>query len=115
MPRVKRGVHHVKRRRNILEKTKGYRSYNRVKIKNAQTAIHKAGAHAFTGRKLKKRTYRALWQVRINAACRAQGTTYSQFMNGLKLKSIVIDRKVLAELAVKHPAIFTALVAAVQK
>ncbi|MEK7139226.1 MAG: 50S ribosomal protein L20 [Patescibacteria group bacterium] len=115
MPRVKRGVHHVKRRRNILQKTKGYRSYNRVKIKNAQTAIHKAGKHAFSGRKLKKRSYRALWQIRINAACREQGATYSRFMNGLKVKGIILDRKVLAELAVSHPKVFTALVAAAQK
>lgn len=110
MPRVKRGKTHLKRRKNILSATKGYRWGRKSKIKLAKTAVTKAGAHAYVGRKLKKRAFRNLWAVRINAAARENGMSYSKFIGALKKNKIEIDRKVLADLAATSPEIFGKIV-----
>lgn len=104
-----------KRRKRVLEQAKGFRGCSSKNIRTAYDAVDKAMAHAYTGRKQKKQQYRALWVVRINAACRALDTNYSQFMNGLKKAGIELNRKVLADLAVTEPAEFKALVEKVAK
>ena len=114
MPRVKRGKSHVKRRKNLLQQTKGYRWNRKNTIKAAHTAVKKAGVHAFMDRKKKKQVNRALWQIKINAACRQNGTTYSRFINALKVNNIELDRKVLADIAMYHPAVFTKIVSSVK-
>ena len=110
MPRVKRGVGHVKRRNAITKRTKGFEAGRKSLIKLAQTADTKAGAHAYRDRKNKKRENRRLWQVKINASVRALGTSYSVLINSLKKHEVAIDRKVLAEVAEKHPAVFAKIV-----
>ncbi len=106
MPRVKRGMGHVKRRRNLLKRVKGFRKGKKNLIKLARTADTKAGAHAYRDRKVKKRDMRKLWQVRINAATRSLGMSYSAFMGGLKKNNIGLDRKVLSEIAAQHENVF---------
>lgn len=96
MPRVKRGVMHSKRRKNVLKQTKGFRWGRKKLIKVAKTAAVKAGAYAYRDRRAKKRTARALWQVQLNAAVREYGISYSKFIAGLKTAKIEMDRKVLA-------------------
>lgn len=115
MARVKRGKSHLKRRKRLLKRTKGYKWGRKSKPKLAKTAVLKAGAHAFRDRRKKKRDFRRLWQVRINAACRAEGISYSRFINLLKKSKVEIDRKVLADLAMNNPGIFKAIVAEVKK
>lgn len=110
MPRVKRGTHHSKRRRSILEAAKGFKWGRKSKIKLAKTAITKAGAHAWRDRRVKKRLARGLWQVKINAAAREHGTTFSRLMNSLKKTNVALDRKILADLAEHHPIIFTQII-----
>jgi len=110
MPRVKRGKIHMKRRRNILKQVKGYRWGRKSKVKLAKTAILKAGTRAFADRRIKKRTARALWQVRINAAARIAGTKYSALINDLKKSNSEIDRKILSELGAKYLEVFKAVV-----
>lgn len=110
MPRVKRGVGHVKRRKNLMRRVKGFEAGRKNLIKLAKTAETKAGAHAFRDRRRKKRQFRSLWQIRINAAVRATGTNYSKFMHALKMKKVQLDRKVLSELAIKQPGIFQKIV-----
>jgi large subunit ribosomal protein L20 len=112
MPRVKRGVHHVKRRKNILKKTKGYRWGRKNQIKKAITASLKAGVHAYDHRRTKKRLNRRQWSVIINAGARANGMTYSTLIDGLKKKNIELDRKILSQLADLHPEVFTEVVKA---
>jgi len=106
MPRVKRGTHHIKRRKNILARTKGMMWGRKSKITLAKTAAVKAGVQAYVGRKLKKRNNRGLQQNRIGAAARILGTSYSRFMAGLKKRNIALDRKVLSEIASRYPAVF---------
>ncbi|GMU25771.1 50S ribosomal protein L20 [Patescibacteria group bacterium] len=106
MPRVKRGTSHVKRRKNILARTKGMMWGRKSKIKLAKTAAVKAGANAYRDRRAKKRLNRGLQNIRINAAARDAGTTYSKLIGDLKKRNIALDRKVLSELAAKHPNIF---------
>lgn len=113
--RVKRGTTHVKRRRSILKKTKGFKWGRKNKIKLAQTAATKAGAHAYRDRRVKKRTSRALWQIRINAATRQHDMTYSKLIKALKDAKIDLDRKVLADLAVNQPKVFEAIINLVKK
>lgn len=113
--RIKRGVAHVKRRKNLLKKTKGYRWRRKSSIRLGTQAVIRAGQHAYRHRKLKKRDNRALWNVRINAAVREHGLTYSRFIAALKTAKIDLDRKVLADLAMNHPAIFAEVVKAVKK
>lgn len=114
MSRVKRGTIHAKRRRNLLKQAKGYRWGRKSKITLAKTAVTKAGAYAYRDRRRKKRDFRRLWQIRINAAVHAHGTTYSRFVGALKKKNIALDRKILATLAAKHPEVFQKIVEAVK-
>src|SRR3989344_3210635 len=110
MTRIKGGKLHNKRRRGILKHTKGFRWGRKSKIKLAKTAKMKAGQYAFDSRKTKKRINRGLWQVRINAAVRQLGLSYSLFMGMLKKKEIAIDRKVLSQIAGTHPKLFAKIV-----
>ncbi len=106
MARVKRGVQKNKRRKNILAQTKGYRFGRANKERAAKEAIFHAGAYAFKHRRAKKREYRNLWALRINAAARPLGFTYSRLIDALKKSSITLDRKSLAALAKDHPETF---------
>jgi large subunit ribosomal protein L20 len=110
MPRVKRGTQHTKRRKNLLAKVKGFKWGRKSKIRLARPAMLKAGVYAFRDRRAKKRVMRRLWNTKINAGARANGTTYSKLINDLKLANIDLDRKVLAELAEKQPEIFAKIV-----
>ncbi|MEG1980330.1 MAG: 50S ribosomal protein L20 [Victivallaceae bacterium] len=110
MARVTCAVASRKRRKRVLEKAKGFYGCSSKNIRTVYDAVDKAQSHAFEGRKQKKRQYRRLWTVRINAACRALGTNYSRFMDGLKKANIELNRKVLADLAVSEPNEFKALV-----
>lgn len=114
MPRVKRGTIHVKHRKNILKKAKGFKLGRKNKIRLARTAITKAGVHAYRGRKLKKRINRGIWNISINAAVRPTGISYSQFIDKLKKKKIELDRKSLSTLAKEYPEVFQKLVEAVK-
>ena len=107
MPRVKRGTSHVKRRKNILKATKGYKWGRKNLIRQAKTATNKAGAYALRDRRAKKRDFRRLWQIRLNAAVRERGVRYSEFINMLKKKNVELDRKVLSQLAMNKPELFT--------
>lgn len=106
MPRVKRGVTHSKRRRNILKQAKGFKWGRKKLIRAAKTAITKAGAHAYVGRKKKKAEFRQLWQVRLSAAVKPYGLSYSKLIDALKKKNIALNRKMLSSLAVDHPTEF---------
>lgn len=106
MTRVKRGKTANKKRERILKYTKGFRWGRKSKERAAKEALLHAWSHAFRGRKEKKRNYRQLWQTQINAAVRTQGLSYSKFIVGLKKKNIIIDRKILADLAKNHPEVF---------
>ncbi|WP_374762978.1 50S ribosomal protein L20 [Yunchengibacter salinarum] len=110
MARVKRGVTSHARHKKVLEDAKGYRGRRKNTIKVARQAVEKAGQYAYRDRKARKRTFRKLWIARINAGARQYGLPYGQFMHGLKLAGIELDRKVLADLAVREPAGFEALV-----
>lgn len=110
MPRVKRGTIANKRRRQVLKAAKGFRFGRSKKEREARTALLKAGQHAFAHRRDKKNDFRRLWTIRLNAALRPLGLTYSRFINLLKVKNIALDRKVLSDLAMNHPAIFDKVV-----
>lgn len=110
MSRVKRGKSHLKKRRKLLKKAKGYRGGRKSKIKLAKTAVRKAGVYAYRDRRTKKRQARALWQIKINAACRENNLSYSKFINILKNNKIGLDRKILAELAENYPQTFSEIV-----
>ena len=101
MSRVKRGVQAKKRHKKILKLAKGYRGARSRTFKVANQAVLKAGQYAYRDRKVKKRTFRSLWIIRINAAVREHGLSYSVFMNGLKKVNIELDRRVLANMAVE--------------
>ncbi len=109
MPRVKRGVAARKRRNRVLNEAKGYYGGRRNLIKTAREAVEKGWKYAYRDRKQRKRQFRALWIVRINAAAREHGLSYSRLMNGLKLAGVEVDRKVLAQLAVSDPQAFAVL------
>ncbi len=113
--RVKRGVTSHQRHQKIRSATKGFSRPNSSSIKRGRQAVVKGMQHATRDRRLKKRTFRQLWNARINAAARINETTYSKLINGLKIAGITIDRKILSELAVNEPAAFTAVVKAAQK
>jgi large subunit ribosomal protein L20 len=104
--RVKRSVHARKKRRATLAKAKGYRGEAHSNYKRAKEAVMKAEQYAYRDRRNKKRDFRRLWITRINAAARLNGMTYSQLMHGLKLAGIELDRKVLADIAVRDPETF---------
>lgn len=110
MPRVKRGIHHSKRRRGILEDAKGFKWGRKSKLKLAKIAVTKAGTHARRDRRVKKRTARALWSTKVNAAARLNGLSYSRLIDVLAKKKIIIDRKILAQLAEHNPNIFAEIV-----
>lgn len=113
--RVKRGVASHKRHNKIRRATKGMTKSNRSSIKRGKQATTRALVFAYRDRRNKKRTFRALWNARINAAARIQGTTYSRLIAGLKKSGIALDRKVLSELAVNEPKAFEAVVKAIKK
>ena len=106
MPRVKRAVIHLKKRRTIRAATKGYRWGRKKTIRLGKTAMLKAGVNAYVDRKKKKSNMRSLWQLRINAALREKGLTYSKFMGAMRKNKIELDRKVLADLALNNPKVF---------
>lgn len=110
MTRVKRGVAASKRRKNVIKDAKGYRWKRKSHYAAAKQAVIKAGAYALRDRRVKKRTARALWIIRLNIAVRELGLTYSQFIKKLADKKIEVDRKVLSQLAVENPNIFKKLV-----
>ncbi len=109
MARITHAPSSRKRRKRVLERAKGFRGARSKNIRTAYDAVDKAMSHAFVGRKQKKRQYRSLWTIRINAACRQAGSNYSSFMNGLKKAEIKLNRKVLADMAVGDPEAFKAL------
>lgn len=115
MPRVKRGNKRVERRKKILDLAKGYYGTKSKLYRSAKESVERGLNFAYTGRKLKKRDFRSLWIVRIGAAARLNGLNYSQFMHGLKVAGIELDRKVLADLAVHEPAAFADLSGQVKK
>jgi len=109
MPRAKGGPKTRQRRKKVLKQAKGYVGGRRRLYRTAAETVLRAGAFAYRDRRQKKRAARALWIVRINAACRGVGLSYSRFMAGLKKAGILLDRKILAELAVADPAAFAKL------
>jgi large subunit ribosomal protein L20 len=109
MPRAKRGNKRLERRKKILKLAKGYRGTKSKLYRSAKESVERGLNFAYTGRKLKKRDFRSLWIVRIGAAARLNGLNYSQFMHGLKVAGIELDRKVLADLAANQPEAFTEL------
>ena len=110
MPRVKRANIHIKRRRKLYAKTKGYKWRRKNTIKQAKEAVVKAGVNAYRDRRLKKRDMRGLWQIRISAAVKEHGLSYSKFIHALKIKKIELDRKVLADLAMNDKKVFEKIV-----
>ena len=106
MSRVGRSVNSRKRRRETLERTKGYRGQAHSSYKRAKEALLKADSYAYRDRRNRKRDFRRLWIVRINAAARREGMSYSQFMHGLRRAGIELDRKVLADIAGRDPETF---------
>ena len=109
MARVKRGVTAHARHKKVLEQAKGFRGRRKNTNRAAKAAVDKAGQYAYRDRKIRKRTFRSLWIVRINAAARLEGMTYSRFSHGLELAGIDIDRKVLSDVAGADPAAFKAI------
>ena len=112
MSRVKRGVTAHARHRKVIKQAKGYYGRRKNTIRVAKQAVEKAGQYAYRDRKVKKRTFRSLWIQRINAAARLHGVTYGQLIDGLKKAGIELDRKVLADIAVREPQTFQGLVEA---
>jgi large subunit ribosomal protein L20 len=104
--RVKRSTHARKKRREVLERTKGYRGEANHNYKRAKEALVKAETYAYRDRRNRKRDFRRLWITRINAAAKQNGMSYSTFMHGLKLAGVELDRKVLADIAVRDPETF---------
>jgi large subunit ribosomal protein L20 len=110
MPRVKRSVHARKKRRKVLEQAKGYWGIKKSSYKYAKEQVEHSLVYAYRDRKNRKRTFRRLWIMRINAGARANGLSYNQFVAGCRKAGIELDRKVLADLAVSDPAAFAAIV-----
>ena len=110
MTRVKRSVHAKKKRRSVLEQTKGFRGQANSNYKRAKEALLKADSYAYRDRRNRKRDFRKLWITRINAAARLNGMPYGQFMHGLKLAEVELDRKVLADIAVRDAETFSRFV-----
>jgi large subunit ribosomal protein L20 len=109
MPRVKRGTKRRARRKKILDRASGYYLTKSKLYRSAKESVERGLKFAYSGRKQKKRQFRSIWIVRIGAAAKLNGISYSQFINGLKKAGIELDRKILADLAVNDPAGFTAL------
>ncbi|MBR4867696.1 MAG: 50S ribosomal protein L20 [Clostridia bacterium] len=110
MARVKGALMTRKRRKKVLKLAKGYFGSKHRLFKTAKQAVMKSGNYAYIGRKQRKRDFRRLWITRISAAARAEGMNYSTFMNGLKKANILLNRKMLSEIAIADPAAFSALV-----
>jgi len=106
MTRVKRSVHARKKRREVLERAKGFRGEANSSYKRAKEAVMKADSYAYRDRRNRKRDFRRLWITRINAAARAEGMSYGTFIHGLALAGVELDRKVLADIAVRDPETF---------
>ena len=115
MTRVKRGTVQRRRHNKILKAAKGYRGTSSRLYTHAKRRVMKAGMHAYSHRRRKKRDFRRLWIARLSAAARAHGISYSQFMYKLSLKQIALDRKVLSEMAIHEPAVFTKIVEEAKK
>ena len=115
MPRVKRGTTANKRRKKVLKQAKGFMWRRKTHYRAAKEALLHAGTLTFVGRKLKKRDFRRLWQVRIGAAVRQYDLSYSKFIDLLKKSNIELDRKVLSQLAIENPEVFEEIVKAVKK
>jgi len=113
--RVKRSLHAKKKRRSTLERAKGFRGEANSNYKRAKEAVMKADAYAYRDRRNRKRDFRKLWITRINAAARQEGMSYGEFIHGLKLAEIELDRKVLADIAVRDPETFKRFVAAARE
>lgn len=113
MPRAKKSRTTVKRRRNILRQTKGYRWGRKSKLRQAREALIKAYTYSYRDRRVRKRDKRALWQTKINAAARQNGTTYSRLISALKKNNVGLNRKMLSELAEHQPEIFKSVVESV--
>jgi large subunit ribosomal protein L20 len=111
MARIKRGVTTRAKHKRLLDQAKGYYGRRKNTIRIARQAVEKAGQYAYRDRKVKKRSFRALWIQRINAAVRAEGMTYGRFMHGLKLAGVELDRKVLADIAMHEGEAFKAIIA----
>ncbi len=109
MARTARSLHARKKRRKVLEQAKGYRGTKHTSYKRAKEQVWKSGVYAYEGRKQRKRDFRALWIQRINAGVREHGLSYSQFIHGLRLAEVDLDRKILAELAATEPEAFAAI------
>ena len=114
MTRVKKGVHALKRRRSVLKQTKGFRHGLGTKERQAKDALLHAGAYSFAHRRDKKSHNRKLWNIKINAGARELGMSYSKLMGALSKKKILVDRKILADLAENHPSTFAKVLAAVK-
>ena len=110
MTRVARSLHARKKRKKVLEQAKGFRGTKNSSYKRAKEQVWKGGVYAYAGRKQRKRDFRALWIQRINAGAREHGLSYSQFVHGLKLAEVDLDRKILADLAATEPTAFAAVV-----
>ena len=110
MARIKGATMSRKRRNKVMKMAKGYYGSKSSLFKTAKQAVMKSGQYAYIGRKQKKRDFRRIWITRISAACKANGTNYSTFMNGLKKAGIDLNRKMLSEIAISDPTAFTALV-----
>ena len=115
MSRIKRGVMTHKRHKKVLKAAKGFRGTRKTVFSHAKEAIMRAGLHAYMDRKKKKRTFRSLWIARLNAGLRPLGLSYSKFIHLQKEKNIMLDRKILADLAAKNPVAFQSVVDAAQK
>lgn len=108
--RVKRGIHRHRRVKALRALTKGYRGMKRTTVKKGKEAVIKAGQNAYRDRRRKKRDFRSLWSVRVSAAAKLNGTSYSRLIHAMSKSKIALDRKSLSELAIHHPAVFAAVV-----
>jgi large subunit ribosomal protein L20 len=115
MPRAKRGNKRLDKRKKLEKLSKGYRGTKSKLYRSMRESVQRALKFAYVGRKVKKRDYRSLWIIRIGAATRLNGMNYSQFMHGLKIAGIDLDRKILADLAVNQPQAFAELVGSAKK
>lgn len=114
MTRVKKGVHALKRRRSVLKQTKGFRHGRSTKERQAKDALLHAGNYSFAHRKDKKSHNRKLWNIKINASSRANGISYSKMIDALKKKGILLDRKILADLAENNVEVFKRIIASIK-
>ena len=114
MPRVIRGFKARRRRNKILKAAKGYRGSRSKQLKSAAVSVNRAGMYAYRDRRVRKREFRKLWIIRINAAARENGLSYSRLMDGLNKAGIALDRRILADMAVRDPAAFAQLTTMVQ-